>query len=56
VWDSLSLPRAFLAELKCKAGLPADFWSPSMQVSRYTVSKWRERDFAATREPGKEAA
>jgi AmmeMemoRadiSam system protein A len=56
VWDSLSSARAFLGELKCKAGLPADFWSPSMLVSRYTVSKWRERDFAAARKPGKEAA
>jgi AmmeMemoRadiSam system protein A len=56
VWGSLSSPREFLGELKCKAGLPADFWNPSMQVSRYTVSKWRERDFAAAREPGTEAA
>jgi len=56
VWESLPSPREFLVELKRKAGLPADFWSPSMQVSRYVVDKWRENDFAARQEPGKEAA
>jgi AmmeMemoRadiSam system protein A len=56
VWESLPSPREFLIELKRKAGLPADFWSPSMQVSRYVVDKWRENDFAAPQEPGREAA
>ena len=28
-----------------KAGLAADFWSPDMNVSRYGVTKWTERDF-----------
>ena len=39
-------PREFLAALKHKAGLAADFWSPEMNVSRYGVTKWTERDFA----------
>lgn len=56
VWESLPSPREFLNELKRKAGLPADFWSPSMRVSRYMVNKWREQDFAARQQPGKEAA
>jgi AmmeMemoRadiSam system protein A len=56
VWESLPSPREFLIELKRKAGLPADFWSGSMQVSRYVVDKWRENDFAARQERGKEAA
>ena len=56
VWESLPSPREFLIELKRKAGLPADFWSPSMQVFRYAVDKWRENDFAAAQEAGKEAA
>ncbi len=56
VWESLPTPREFLIELKRKAGLPADFWSPSMLVSRYVVDKWREKDFAAARDSRKEAA
>mgnify|MGYP003694312553 CR=1 FL=1 len=34
----------FLAELKRKAGLPIDFWSSAVHVSRYGVTKWRESD------------
>jgi len=46
VWEILDTPREFLAALKCKAGLPQDFWSPLVNVSRYAVTKWTERDFA----------
>jgi AmmeMemoRadiSam system protein A len=42
VWDSLPEPRAFLVELKRKAGLPADFWSGSLRLYRYRVDKWSE--------------
>ena len=42
VWDALADPRDFVAALKRKAGLPADFWSPRMVVSRYGVTKWAE--------------
>jgi AmmeMemoRadiSam system protein A len=44
VWDTLPEPADFLAELKRKAGLPADFWSADVRLSRYGVSKWRESD------------
>jgi len=44
VWDSLREPAEFLAELKRKAGLPVDFWSPEVKISRYGVTKWREVD------------
>jgi AmmeMemoRadiSam system protein A len=37
VWDQLPEPRVFLRDLKLKAGLPADHWSRSLRVSRYTV-------------------
>jgi len=37
VWESLPEPRDFLNRLKQKAGLPADHWSSSIQVSRYTT-------------------
>ena len=46
VWDGLPDPREFLAALKRKAGLPQDFWSPQMNVSRYDVTKWVESEFA----------
>lgn len=42
VWDSLPQPEDFLAMLKRKAGLPADFWHADIRLARYTVSKWRE--------------
>jgi hypothetical protein len=42
VWESLPAPRLFMAHLKQKAGLPADFWSPDLKLSRYEVQKWKE--------------
>ena len=42
VWESLPDPRQFLAQLKLKAGLPADFWSPEVRLWRYQVEKWKE--------------
>jgi AmmeMemoRadiSam system protein A len=36
VWQSLTSPERFVRELKKKAGLPADHWSPSMRVQLYT--------------------
>ena len=44
VWESLSEPREFVRELKRKAGLPPDFWHAAIDVSRYTVDKWTERE------------
>lgn len=48
VWEQLSHPRLFMAHLKRKAGLPDGFWAEGIRLSRYTVSKWREADFAET--------
>jgi len=42
VWEQLPKPAEFLAHLKRKAGLPADFWAKQVKLSRYTVSKWKE--------------
>ena len=36
VWENLSEPGRFVRELKKKAGLSPDHWSPSMQVQLYT--------------------
>lgn len=44
VWDDFKEPADFLAHLKYKAGLPPDFWDPTVRLSRYTVSKWSEPD------------
>lgn len=35
VWDTLTEPRQFLRHLKMKAGLPADYWSDTLKISRY---------------------
>jgi uncharacterized protein len=37
VWESLPEPAAFLSQLKRKAGLPEDYWSPTLAAYRYTV-------------------
>ncbi len=37
VWEQLPDPREFLRSLKRKAGLPADYWSNSLRVQRYTT-------------------
>ena len=42
MWDDFRDPRLFLSHLKYKAGLPPDFWDPTVKLSRYTVNKWRE--------------
>lgn len=42
VWEQLPNPAEFMAHLKTKAGLPPDFWSPGVKLSRYTVEKWSE--------------
>ncbi|MBS1188997.1 MAG: hypothetical protein H6R10_789 [Rhodocyclaceae bacterium] len=42
VWEQLPTPTEFLAHLKRKAGLPADYWGPEVQLERYEVRKWKE--------------
>jgi AmmeMemoRadiSam system protein A len=39
VWKTLPAPPEFLAELKRKAGLPRDHWSPTIAFQRYTVEE-----------------
>ncbi|MCP3866539.1 MAG: AmmeMemoRadiSam system protein A [Gammaproteobacteria bacterium] len=40
VWESLPEPRSFLTQLKMKAGLPADYWSDDVRISRYTTQSY----------------
>jgi len=42
VWKQLPDPKDFLAHLKQKAGLAADFWHPEVLLYKYQVSKYRE--------------
>ena len=42
VWESLTDPRRFMAQLKLKAGLAADFWDGDIRLARYGVQKWKE--------------
>jgi len=37
VWDHIRDPGEFLAHLKLKAGLPADYWSETIRIERYTA-------------------
>lgn len=36
VWESLPDARLFIQQLKVKAGLTVDYWSPTIKISRYT--------------------
>ena len=49
VWEQLAKPHTFMAYLKQKAGLSADFWHVDMKLSRYSVEKWCEHDRNETR-------
>jgi hypothetical protein len=42
VWAQLPEPMDFIMNLKEKAGLPADFWSVDIRLSRYSVRKYSE--------------
>lgn len=42
VWEKLPDARDFLRQLKVKAGLPPEFWSQDIRLSRYQVAKWSE--------------
>ena len=42
MWEDFRDPRLFMSHLKYKAGLPPDFWDPTVKLSRYTVHKWRD--------------
>lgn len=53
VWEILLQPREFLDQLKLKAGLYPDFWDDAIQLSRYTVQKWRETDFIKEKSDGR---
>lgn len=42
VWEQLPGPATFMAHLKQKAGLPANYWGSDVRLERYRVKKWKE--------------
>ena len=44
VWEQLPDVDVFMAHLKHKAGLQPGFWDEEVNLYRYTVSKWIEKD------------
>ncbi|MBK9030611.1 MAG: AmmeMemoRadiSam system protein A [Myxococcales bacterium] len=48
VWDDLPEPAAFLAMLRRKAGLAPDFWSPEVELWRYTAARFVDPPRAAS--------
>jgi AmmeMemoRadiSam system protein A len=48
VWEQLPDPYVFLAQLKHKAGLPLDFWSPELRAERYTTEAFGDADAEST--------
>ena len=48
VWEQLPEPYLFLAQLKQKAGLPLNFWSPELSIERYTTEYFGDTDTAST--------
>lgn len=42
VWEELPEPYDFMAHLKRKAGLPANYWRDDVRLERYSVMKWKE--------------
>lgn len=54
VWQQLPERKEFMAHLKLKAGLAADFWAEGVKLSRYTVRKYKEGDFDELTQTGSE--
>ncbi|HEY4375474.1 MAG TPA: AmmeMemoRadiSam system protein B [Burkholderiales bacterium] len=42
VWEELPEPRAFMAQLKQKAGFAADYWAPDVTLMRYGALKFKD--------------
>ncbi len=40
VWDNIPERNRFLQQLKSKAGLDPNYWSPTVRVARYTTESW----------------
>lgn len=52
VWEQITEPMDFVTALKSKAGLPADYWSPTMNLYRYQAVSFGETQSAPARASG----
>lgn len=43
VWESLPEPHAFLHHLRVKAGLPMNYWSPTLRFERYRTESFGKK-------------
>lgn len=41
-WADFRHAQDFLTQLKRQAGLPEDFWSTGIKLSRFSIQRWRE--------------
>lgn len=48
VWDQLPTPELFMQHLKQKAGLSPYFWADDVELSRYEVEKFSEKEAEVT--------
>lgn len=44
VWEGLPDPRSFLNNLKRKAGLPENYWSPDIRIQRFLARQLKDTD------------
>lgn len=51
VWEQLPDTATFMARLKHKAGLQSTFWDEEVQLYRYTVTKFKEKDIRQEASP-----
>jgi len=49
VWEQLADTTTFMAHLKHKAGLHPEFWHDDVELYRYTVTKFKEKDLQLER-------
>ena len=56
VWAQLPDPARFVAALKRKAGLAADFWSVDVRLSRYRVRSFSQREYDSSGHAGEAAS
>jgi hypothetical protein len=47
VWEKCPNPQTFLSQLKRKAGLPMEGWSPDIDVYRYEVDDFSHQTLCA---------
>ena len=55
VWEQLASPSTFMAHLKHKAGLHPEFWHDEVELYRYTVTKFKEKDLRPQRNSNTES-